>query len=100
MFRIPGCSSACSALQVYSRASLAAVWARQPDFLKQQLALWVQQRQRHVLDSLWPQLLQQATTAAVQQDSRLAGSGKRAAASGSAARQGVKQKKSKNGSKH
>jgi hypothetical protein len=51
-------------LQVFSRAALAAAWAQQSLFLKQQLALWVKQQQRHVLDSMWPQLLQQAAAAA------------------------------------
>jgi fatty acid-binding protein DegV len=51
--------------QAFSRAALAAAWVQQPLFLKQQLALWLNQQQRHVLDSMWSQLLQQAAAVAV-----------------------------------
>jgi hypothetical protein len=86
-------------LQVFSRAALAAAWAQQPLFLKQQLALWVKQQQRHVLDSMWPQLLQQAAAAAA--GSGAAGVSSKAAASQLAGRTdrdgagGKKRKKSK-----
>lgn len=46
--------------KVFSRAALAAAWEKQPLFLKQQLVLWVQKQQRHLLDAVWPQLLQEA----------------------------------------
>eukprot|EP00879_Flechtneria_rotunda_P021031 GHRR01022153.1.p2 GENE.GHRR01022153.1~~GHRR01022153.1.p2 ORF type:complete len:149 (+),score=76.45 GHRR01022153.1:704-1150(+) len=49
--------------QVFSRATLAAAWTRQPDFLKQQLGMWLQQRHRHMLEGAWQQLLQQAAAA-------------------------------------
>lgn len=49
-----------SVLQVFNRASLAAVWQQQPSFLQQQVAMWISKTQRHVLDNLWPLLLYQA----------------------------------------
>lgn len=59
------CVAVC-VLQVFSRASLAAAWAQDPSFLKQQLGLWVHKQQRRVLESLWPQLLQEAAAAAAE----------------------------------
>jgi hypothetical protein len=50
-------------LQVFSRARLAAVWAQDASYLKQHLSLWLHKQQRHVLDSLWPQLLAEAAAA-------------------------------------
>lgn len=47
-------------MQVYTRASLAAVWAQDPSFLQPQLSLWLHKQQRRALDALWPQLLQEA----------------------------------------
>jgi hypothetical protein len=91
----------CATVQVFSRAALAAAWAQQPLFLKQQLALWVKQQQRHALDRLWPQLLQQAAAAAAGSggpSAAVAGSKSAAAAGGSAGRSaaaGKKRKKSK-----
>jgi hypothetical protein len=74
---------------VFSRAALAAAWAQQPLFLKQQLALWVKQQQRHVVDGIWPQLLQQAAaTSASDADAA-------AAAGGSAGKSRSGQKKHK-----
>jgi hypothetical protein len=65
-------------LQVFSRAALAAAWAQQPLFLKQQLALWVKQQQRHVLDGMWPQLQKQAASAAAAGSGALVASSKAA----------------------
>jgi hypothetical protein len=48
---------------VFSRAALAAAWARQPAFLKPQLALWVHKQQRQLLEGVWPALLQEAAAA-------------------------------------
>lgn len=33
--------------------------------MKQQLSLWLHKQHRHVLDSVWPQLLQEAADGAV-----------------------------------
>jgi hypothetical protein len=68
-------------VQVFSRASLAAAWAQDPAFLKPQLGLWLHKQQRRVLDTLWPQLLQEAAAGAKQQ------------------KKGTKRKKGKGGSK-
>jgi hypothetical protein len=67
-------------LQVFSRASLAAVWVQDPSFLKDQLGLWVHKQQRRVLEALWPQLLQEAAAGGTQQ--RKKGGSKRKKSSG------------------
>jgi hypothetical protein len=67
-------------LQVFSRASLAAVWAQDPSYLKDQLDLWVHKQQRRVLEGLWPQLLQEAAAGGTQQ--RTKGGSKRKKSSG------------------
>jgi hypothetical protein len=54
-------------VQVFSRANLAAAWAQDPAFLKPQLGLWLHKQQRRALDTLWPQLLQEAASGAQQQ---------------------------------
>eukprot|EP00878_Enallax_costatus_P026754 GHUV01028741.1.p2 GENE.GHUV01028741.1~~GHUV01028741.1.p2 ORF type:complete len:109 (+),score=31.79 GHUV01028741.1:366-692(+) len=46
--------------RVLNGGGLATVWQHEPLFLRQQIALWVQKQQRGVLESLWPQLLQEA----------------------------------------
>jgi len=51
-------------MQVFSRASLAGAWSQEPEFLKQQLFLWLHKQQRRVLESVWPQLLQEAAAGA------------------------------------
>jgi ATP-dependent RNA helicase DHX37/DHR1 len=45
---------------VFSRASLASAWGRQPAFLQPQLAMWLPKQQRHALETLWPALLREA----------------------------------------
>jgi len=66
--------SLCQCLQVFNRAGLAAAWAHDPHFLKQQVALWVQRKQMPALEVLWPQLIQQAATTAAGAGSPVAGS--------------------------
>lgn len=56
-------------MQVYSRASLAAAWAQDPTFLQPQLSLWLHKQQRRALDTVWPQLLQEAA-AGVEQNKK------------------------------
>lgn len=71
-------------MQVFSRASLAAAWAQDPSFLKPQLGLWLHKQQRRVLDSLWPQMLQEAAATAAM-----------GAGGGSGSKKGTKRKKMK-----
>lgn len=49
--------------QVDSRIRLAAVWAKQPLFLKRQLSGWLRAEARSNLAHLWSELLTQATAA-------------------------------------
>ncbi len=49
-----------AALQVDSRASLAAAWRDDPTFLKRQLRAWLRKDAAQALDALWPQLLAEA----------------------------------------
>jgi uncharacterized protein YjaZ len=66
-------------LQVFNREGLAAAWAQDPNFLKQQVAPWVQRKQLRTLEAVWPQLIEQAATAARASCKPLAGSAAAAA---------------------